>query len=405
MARSFLAPGVVTLFPMILYIGIPIFSLASSFDYPMNHYVVRQTGNPIVARDVYGVGLRVGAYLQLFGMLLLCLRSGAASSTTVLVLSSSICLSLCTALTILAARHSISPCEVWLILSLTAAYGNLRFFAIQDKNHPKAGFPAVYGLVSVVWQQVLSFWFWTTLYRELPLLGTANLGWFFVPVDLAGWFRIFMLVVTCLESLMTTIVIGPYLDLIIIRFSIWTRAELGEDEDSKMDCWDKTLFAAGKWAKELRSNTYFNEFTDFGANLSWYLSRILSRPGPPLNAGLEGGEAEMGAGHEQSETPELVRLRAELESARAVLSKLEMELERWKLVLWVKGSVVLVLTIAGIEKIIKYNSLSPTSDLSEPGQIVPLISGIITFIDGASNAIKPGLFKDAARLYYYWRPY
>jgi len=72
----------------------------------------------------------------------------------------------------------------------------------------------------------------------------------------------------------------------------------------------------------------------------------------------------------------------ELEKTKEGNDKLRVAMTVW-------GFIVLVLTIAGIEKIIEYNSLSPTSDLAQPGQIIPLILGIITFIVGASHAIKP----------------
>lgn len=51
--------------------------------------------------------------------------------------------------------------------------------------------------------------------------------------------------------------------------------------------------------------------------------------------------------------------------------------------------IILVLTIAGVEKIIGYNDLSPQNDLSQPGQLIPFVLGIITVIEGLSSAWKP----------------
>jgi hypothetical protein len=69
--------------------------------------------------------------------------------------------------------------------------------------------------------------------------------------------------------------------------------------------------------------------------------------------------------------------------------RLKKYLTIWRLVWCSWGFSILILTIAGVEKIIQYNALSPDFDLSRPGQIIPLVLGIIVFIDGASNAIVP----------------
>jgi hypothetical protein len=53
------------------------------------------------------------------------------------------------------------------------------------------------------------------------------------------------------------------------------------------------------------------------------------------------------------------------------------------------GLVILVLTIAGVEKVIDYNNLAPQNDLSRPGQIIPFVLGIITVIEGAASACIP----------------
>jgi len=50
---------------------------------------------------------------------------------------------------------------------------------------------------------------------------------------------------------------------------------------------------------------------------------------------------------------------------------------------------VLVLTIAGVEKIIEYNNLAPQTDLSQPGQIIPFVLGIVAMLEGIGNAFMP----------------
>ena len=53
------------------------------------------------------------------------------------------------------------------------------------------------------------------------------------------------------------------------------------------------------------------------------------------------------------------------------------------------GFFILALTVAGVEKIIGYNDLSPQNNLSQPGQMIPFVLGIITIIEGVANACMP----------------
>jgi hypothetical protein len=55
----------------------------------------------------------------------------------------------------------------------------------------------------------------------------------------------------------------------------------------------------------------------------------------------------------------------------------------------VLGLVVLVFTIVGAEKIIQYNDFLPETDLSKPGQIIPLMVGIVIAIDGLATFLRP----------------
>jgi len=57
------------------------------------------------------------------------------------------------------------------------------------------------------------------------------------------------------------------------------------------------------------------------------------------------------------------------------------------------GLIILVLTIAGVEKIIQYNNLAPQNDLSRPGQTIPFVLGIITIIEGTASACIPETLK------------
>lgn len=364
--------AIVPVVSLILSTIVPLFSLAMPVESQRPELYIpqttlnmirRQNGNPGVAGDIYGLGLRVGAYLQIFGMLLSCIRTQKRSRAGILLLSSSVCLALFLAWTILVVRRSISPCEAWLILSLSAAYGVPRFSAMNETESSKGGVAIICCLVSCLWQEILYFWLFTTLYRELPLLGTSNLVWFFAPVNLGGWFRILMLVVTCLKALLLPCAIGPYLNMALERFVDWTGVHDSAGCDLKSESlWTRFLVTVGKGANAIRANKFFFAFVHFG-------DRVVS-------------------GDKWKPVSELTEPEAKVEAER--VSRV---VRKWRIGLSIWGFVILVLTIVGVEKIILYNNLYPTSDLSQPGQNIPFILGIITLLVGASHALKPSLGK------------
>jgi hypothetical protein len=350
-------------------VAIPIYSRAipgqASFTRPLidPHLIPRQNGNPNAAGDLYGIGLRVGAYLQIAGMLLSCLGSERRSRSGIKLLSSSICLSLFTAWTILVANGALSPCEAWLVLSLTAAYGAPRHAAMNDSEKTNGGIAIMCCAVSVIWQEILFLWFFATLYRELPLLGTSNRIWFFTAVDVAGWFRVLMLVATCVNCLWLPFEMVAYLNLISRRFSYWVGLKL-DKQDATSDgslprkfptSWAAALEFIAVPLSNLCKLKYFQAVVEFQDNIyAWWIG--IESSGPLSN-----------------------------DDER----KLKTFFKWWRMFYSFWGFAVLVLTIAGVEKTIEYNSLAPPTDLSKPGQIIPFLLGIITLLEGVSTAFKP----------------
>jgi hypothetical protein len=53
------------------------------------------------------------------------------------------------------------------------------------------------------------------------------------------------------------------------------------------------------------------------------------------------------------------------------------------------GVLILVFTIAGAEKIIDYNGLTPETDVSKSSQILPLMLGIFGVCDGIAVLLRP----------------
>jgi hypothetical protein len=375
---------IVVLFSLII---IPIYSLTlpSRSHFPLHddspqHFTRRQHGNSNAASDLYGLGLRVGAYLQVFGMLLSCLRSDNRSRVGIKLLSSSVCVSLLISWTILVSGQNISPCEAWLVLSLTNAYGTPRSAAINDSHKKNGGVAILVSAIAVIWQAILFIWFFATLYRSLPLLGTYNRVWFFTAVDITGWFRILMLVYCCLKFLLLPFEFVAYFSMGVMRFNEWSEGK--EDNDVKggersqrngnpPSCQHTTshdqqfsISSAKMWGTTMRHISTLLGWVDSNPvflKMRFWIVRL--------------GQKLAGTDEDTNETTRHKLLGTFRKYSRLLFCG------------W--GFIILTLTIAGVEKIIEYNNLSPQNDLSQPGQAIPFILGIITFIEGASKACRP----------------
>lgn len=64
-------------------------------------------------------------------------------------------------------------------------------------------------------------------------------------------------------------------------------------------------------------------------------------------------------------------------------------LEKLTISMCVFGFFTWIGTIAGAERIIAINHLSPATDLSQPGQSIPFAIGIIQLLDGLASGIRP----------------
>jgi hypothetical protein len=228
----------------------------------------------------------------------------------------------------------------------------------------------LFAAISLFWQDILFLWFFTTLYRDLPRLGTYNLIWFFGAVDISGWFRIILLLYGCACALLVPFQVAEYVRLGATRFKAWTegmqshRNESSESRplatNGRAKCrglvkgWCYLVEKLSNACMKIQSNAVFEtirSWTDYALDK------------------LTGINDDMS----ESERKRVVKKWARgIRLARCFL-----------------GFAILTLTIAGVEKIIDYNNLSPTNDLSRPGQLIPFVLGVITFFEGASNACMP----------------
>jgi len=299
-------------------------------------------------------------YLQVFGMLLYCYSSHHHSRTGIKLLSAAVCISFLASWTGLVSRQELSPCEAWLVLSLINAYGAPRPAAIKDWDKAKGGGVGyAFSAISVVWECVALMWFFVTLVRKLPLLGTNNRVWLFTSVDVSGWFRVLMLVYSAFRCLLLLDQVPEYLRLLLGAFSEWAGTDEGEGTESmgvpvRRWTWGWFTRKLVKTLEYVVENSVLNRFEERKRQF-W--------------------EGRFGITPLMSPAIEIPKWQRGQTIIRRV----------W--VLW--GLIILVLTIAGVEKIIEYNKLSPQNDVTQPGQMIPLVLGVITLIEGGASACAP----------------
>src|SRR5271170_5023079 len=350
------------------FIPIPVYTLtvASSSNLATRN-VQPKNGSANAASDLYGLGMRAGVYLQVLGMLLYCFGSHKRSRSGIKLLSSAVCLAFLSSWTAYVSLREISPCEAWLVLSLINAYGTPRRAAIKHwTKRDGGGIGYAFSALSVVWESVSLMWFFSTLLHQLPLLGTNNRVWFFAAVDVSGWFRVVMLIYSSFCCIMLIVQVPRYLLLFHEAFSVWAGADDSEEEEGTESINGARHVSDRSWTwgwftrkiagmfKQLVQNPVFTKFSDWNR---WFYRKLF---------GIKENMASF-------------QKRNRWEKGQNIVRKF------W--VIW--GVFVLALTIAGVEKIIVYNQLSPQNDLSQPGQMIPLVLGVITLIEGGATACMP----------------
>jgi hypothetical protein len=256
-------------------------------------------GNQDVASDLYGNGIRVGLYLQTIGMLLTSIRG---KSRGIKLTSGAFLIAILASWSNLARKQEISPAESVIILGLA----NIMFITSGHSfGHPNAivgeGLAMTALVISFVWFTVVFFLFWGRLCFTLPDLDTPGKTWFFVKVDISGWFRILALVQgSILIPIPVIVIMGIAVILILSSYDAWRS---GDPDDFEIEN-ENIAVTASRWAGAV------------GA-ISW------------------------------------------------------------------------ILTVANVEMTIRWNELTPQSDVSQPGQIIPLVVGIFVFVDGFLSIFTP----------------
>jgi len=265
-----------------------------------NYAERRSTGNATDASDLYGTGIRIGLYLQSLGMLfsgvniVIQHKKGALG---VKLLCASNVIAILSSWSAQCRARQMSPAEAWIVLNLVSMLFIPAGVAIYNPHAVVGEALGIFLLgVAIFWIDVAQLWFWATLYRSLPSLGTPGLAWIFVNVRITGWFRDFALVGASTGLLFGLLALGGAFWLCV---KAWV--EKKEDLDVSDDTHGCLSFLAG----------------------------------PGIFVG-----------------------------------------------------VVWIFAVAAAEIMIKSNGLTPQTDLSQPGQSIPFVLGLITLVDGILSICK-----------------
>lgn len=165
---------------------------------------INPTGDQQFAADIYGAGVRAGFYLQSFGTLLSLWSANPTTGIGVKLAGAANIIAILTSWSFEVSNKTISPSEAYLVLFLISV---LQIPVVVATLNLNTILGEGIGLFAVQFAALCTngatVWFWATGYKQLPILNTKNLVWFFAKVSVTGWFRIFMLVVTSIALLIS----------------------------------------------------------------------------------------------------------------------------------------------------------------------------------------------------------
>lgn len=261
---------------------------------------MEQPGNPDAAQDLYGLGVRVGVYLQALGMILYNYGDKEDYGKGLKVASGSITLSILASWYVFAARAVFSPSEAVIVLLVLMS---VSFPAKMTLLNPRTIVGETIGLIALLLPELATcaalVWTFARLVDTLPALQTPGVMFFFAKVSLHGWFR-YLALVYCIIDALTS-----------LSFAY----KVARVTTIAWNCY-----------KEARKEASQQEEEQIGEIIRW---------------------DDLGT---------------------------TIRLLRW--LIW-------VLEVVAVELTVRWNHLSPTSDLQAPGQLIPLVTGVIILIDSA----------------------
>jgi hypothetical protein len=172
-------------------------------------------------------------------------------------------------------------------------------------------------------------WFWPVGQHRLPALRTGGYTWFFVKVDIGGWYKCMMTAVSA---------IGVIILMLLI-------CGLGLPFLNAVNWWWKNSSDEARWVRML-----------LGILFRWpdkFLQAIKNYPDLPIK---------------------------------------KQDYDNMKLALRSNGAYSLFIFpffVATAEMTIVYNKLEPYGNISTPGQLIPFVAGLTSLVDVISFVFRP----------------
>ena len=186
----------------------------------------RDVGNVDAGADLYGIGVRIGVYLQVIAMLIACTTHTGAPKIHMACVA--FLAGLLVSWTILVREKTISPCEAAIVVYLIDA---IMLIGLPLGMAPVTSWSDGIGYCLMfcfsIWAIVSNMWFWTRLSLQLPTLGTHDTTWFFVKVRIDHWFRIFSIVISALFICYHTVVFLSATPIVLGSLQLASRSRSG----------------------------------------------------------------------------------------------------------------------------------------------------------------------------------
>ncbi|PLB43372.1 hypothetical protein P170DRAFT_431317 [Aspergillus steynii IBT 23096] len=187
-----------------------------------------EIGNDESAQDLYGLGVRLGSYLQALAMILYLYGNESNYGKGLKVASGSITVSILASWFSYAAKQEFSPSEAIVVLMILMS---LSFPAKYTLLNPRTIMGEAIGVITLLLTELGTcaalLWTFGSLVHSLPPLGTPNVVFFFSPVSLTGWFRYVALVYLAVDAISSLYVAYRMVRVVMIA---WTAHAAGRTE-------------------------------------------------------------------------------------------------------------------------------------------------------------------------------
>ncbi|KAB8224356.1 hypothetical protein BDV33DRAFT_188320 [Aspergillus novoparasiticus] len=287
----------------------------------MNSLIPRdEIGNSEAAQDLYGLGVRLGFYMQALSMILYIYGDKKNYGKGLKIASGTTTISVLASWFSFAIEQQFSPSEAIVVLMILMG---LILPAKDTLLNPNTIMGEMIGLIALLFSElgICAGLLWTlsTLVHTLPRLGTPNLVFFFYPVSLTGWFRYLALVYCVLDAATSLCVAYRMIRILHIAWECYMDGRTAANA-KEIEMIVETI----KWNKKSNDRPHGGDNQD-----SWNKHR------PPLHS---------------------------------------------QIMMWLN----LIFMIVAVETTLVWNHLTPLNDLRSPGQLIPFVTGIILLIDSVS---------------------